>query len=134
MTGPASLAVCDFTIENTDNVIGDEVKAVDLQEGGNGDEIFLRIGGNLFPLSGGTVQFPTAGTGRPAGAFGFVPPVRVQFTDGILAFQLIEDDLTLNDRIANVELPCGNVRTQLSFTNRAGNATYEVEFAIRVVG
>ncbi|HEY7597265.1 MAG TPA: hypothetical protein VH969_29235 [Actinophytocola sp.] len=134
VVGPATASaagnVCDFSIENTDNVVGDEVKAKVLQEGGNGDEIFMVVGGNLLPQSG-TVQFPTAGTAKPASAFG--PITTVRFSDGALSFKFVEDDPIENDRISpkNAFFACEPQSGTLQLVG--AGAQYEVEAVVRVV-
>jgi hypothetical protein len=122
--------VCDFSIEDTDNDPGDEVKAIDLQEGGNGDEIFMVAEGNYIPVSG-TVQFPTAGTEKPASAF--APVTNIRFTDGALNFKFVEDDTVENDRISpkGMTFPCEEQEEELDLFG--AGAHYELEYVVRVV-
>jgi len=129
-TASAAGNVCDFSIENVDNVVGDEVKAIALQEGGNGDEIFMVAEGNYIPVSG-TVQFPVAGTAKPASAFG--PVTNVRFTDGALNFKFVEDDSLENDRISpkGMTFPCEEQEDQLDLFG--AGAHYELEYAVHVV-
>ena len=126
---PTATGTCRITVTNTDDVLGDEVQALRLQER-SGDEIFMRLNGQRFPASTtDTVSFTFAGEGRPASAF--ENPTKVYI--GSVQVELLEKDFLGigNDPIGNVFLGCAPFRGTLQLIG--AGAAYNVEIVIQPV-
>lgn len=119
--------VCDLSVTDVDPGSGPAVTAIDLNEGGNGDEIFGRVGSTEFPFEG-VVRFPTAGTARDASAF---DSPRIRFFDGLATWKLVEDDILFNDVIGNKFFPCQNAAGHVIY--EGAGAKYDVEIVMQVV-
>jgi hypothetical protein len=133
--GPAHAAdpPCVFAVANIDGTFGDEVKAVQVQEGG-GDEMYMELDGADFPSSG-VVSFTFNGQGRPASAFG--NPQKTFPATGEVDFELWEADgiLLPDDSIGHVDIQCalspGGQSTQtVEFHDDRTRAIYQVEMRV----
>jgi hypothetical protein len=125
---------CLFEVADIDGIVGDEVKAVRLQEGGT-NEIYLRVDGVRFPQT--FVRFSSNGQGRSARDFGN-PVASIQpDLGGAMEFQLWEDDGFLADDLIEPDLnvfcdPSPGQRTAktVRFDDIHSRAIYDVEMVV----